>query len=326
MNVESTDTQTSAPIVEMYQEHIETPSFQPGQSLFTADGEEGTPIPTVADVAPDSEFERAAKQEKEPEAPKEDFSRQFHALNKKEREVRALEMQTRERVQAAERFEKSKALAQQDPLLFLKENGLSMEQLISKAIGEDEPSPQSQMDKRVSAAEAKIREYEEAAQKHQQQEVERAHQRQKQGLISEGVQYVTQNADRYELIMANKAEGEVWELIEKTYIETNGQIKLDYERAADLIEKQLETETDKQIQHVENLKKLKKLQLKFGSQVGRLAPAPDAQKIETIPVARTPLRTQTLTNNAVQAGVPAEQLTGDALQRYAASLIRFTDD
>ena len=320
---------TNAPITEMYVEHIETPTFQPGQSLQVPDQDDSPTIPVQVqpDVAPDSDFERTAEAEvKEEPQPQQDFSRQFHALSKKEREIRQMELQARDKIAQAEKFERSRALAQQDPLKFLEENGLSMEKLISRAIGEDEPSPQQQLDQRTAQIEAKIREFEEAAQKHQAQMAEQQRLAQKKSLVDAATAYVNQNPERYELIKANKVEGEVWELIEKTYLETNGQVKLDYERAADLIEKQLETETEKQIQHVENLKKLKKLQQKFGPSQGRLAPQPDSTKIETIPVARTSLRTQTLTNNAVVAGLPAEQLTGDALHRYAASLIRFTDD
>ena len=187
------------------------------------------------------------KPEIKADAPDDDrLRRGYAALARKEKSLRERETQLK-------RLEGLEKKAKESPLEFLKEFGLSYDQLTDLILGADE-KPEPTADDRVAALEARLenervaREAADAAAK--EANIERQINTFKTGVLAHGIK---SNPDKYELINARGDDGVelVFEVIQSHFEKT--QEVLSWDKAADYTEEHLETEARKLL----SLKKFK---------------------------------------------------------------------
>ena len=218
------------------------------------------------------EVEQSLEEAKEPEK-NDDFSRKFAALSRREKEIRAKEVEYDKRI--AELEQRFNSFNQQsepepepelpieyrlkkDPLRALEEMGLSYDKLTELALNDGKLTPEMQMKlmreelegdykKKFEELENRLLEKEKSDEQKRYDDIQR-------GFKNEIDEYVNSNLDKYELIQANEANDIIYDVIEEHYNDT-GRI-LDIEEAAQAVENYLEEEAEK-------LLKLGKLRSKF---------------------------------------------------------------
>lgn len=245
---------------------------------------------------PDVRVEEVKKEE-DPQ-----FSRKFSALSKKEAGLRQKEQQLKSQEQAYQQYQQTLELAKSNPLELLKAHGTTLEDLISYTINSGEPAkPEDVTKAKLESIEAKIREYEEAGQKHQAQLKQQEQEKTLHSIHEEIKSFVASKADSYELIKLNNAETQVWEVIEQVYLESEGKVTLSQEQAAEMLEQQLESEREQELARVEQYRQTKKYKSKHGQTSGRSSKPAESQEVRTeYIVSKTP--SPTLTNNSISVG------------------------
>lgn len=185
----------------------------------------------------------------------EKFASRFAALSRKEKELQQRERSFKESQAKLQAYEKALASAKDNPLEYLQAAGLTLEQALEQIINQDkEPTEQD----RVQAIEKKIADYE----NQQKQLAIRAQEYKKQQELSqihnELSTYVEQNSEQFELVKAYNAIPDVWAVIERTFIETKGQIHLTMEQACQAVEEQILEEKKLEADRLAKIKKLAK--------------------------------------------------------------------
>ena len=197
------------------------------------------------------EVEQSLEEAKEPEK-NDDFSRKFAALSRREKEIRAKEVEYDKRI--AELEQRFNSFNQQsepepepelpieyrlkkDPLRALEEMGLSYDKLTELALNDGKLTPEMQMKlmreelegdykKKFEELENRLLEKEKSDEQKRYDDIQR-------GFKNEIDEYVNSNLDKYELIQANEANDIIYDVIEEHYNDT-GRI-LDIEEAEKLL-------------------------------------------------------------------------------------------
>jgi len=265
---------------------------------------------TVENLAPEEAVDvatEAVEEVENTEAPVDNedlFASRFSALSK--REKRMVETQAKIKEQEA-RFAEMEAAKQGGAMELLKYHGLSIDDVISHALGEDAPQeevdPNQQLREEFEAYKKGIEDKEAErlaeTEKKNQDSIERAINEHKQTISS----HISQNPDRYELINSQDEHELVWEVTEANFNET-GEV-LSVEEAADKVEAFLENK-------VRELLKLKK----FGSQ--------ESEQIKDKYLGKK--ESPTLTNRYNTQTVPVTQkgLSREQSMKQAASLLKWS--
>jgi len=224
-----------------------------------------------SDLDASEEVEQSLEEAREPEK-SDDFSRKFAALSRREKEIRAKEVEYDKRIAELEErlgsFGKKpepepelpiEYRLKKDPLRALEDMGLSYDKLTELALNDGKLTPEMQMRlmreelegdyrKKFEELENRLIEKEKSDEQRRYDDIQR-------GFQNEIEDFVESNADRYELIKANEANDIIYDVIEEHYNDT-GRI-LDIEEAAEAVESYLEEEAEK-------IFKLGKFRSKFG--------------------------------------------------------------
>ena len=224
-----------------------------------------------SDLDASEEVEQSLEEAREPEK-SDDFSRKFAALSRREKEIRAKEVEYDKRIAELEErlgsFGKKpepepelpiEYRLKKDPLRALEDMGLSYDKLTELALNDGKLTPEMQMrlmreelegdyKKKFEELENRLLEKEKSDEQRRYDDIQR-------GFQNEIEDFVESNADRYELIQANEANDIIYDVIEEHYNDT-GRI-LDIEEAAEAVENYLEEEAEK-------IFRLGKFRSKFG--------------------------------------------------------------
>ena len=224
-----------------------------------------------SDLDASEEVEQSLEEAREPEK-SDDFSRKFAALSRREKEIRAKEVEYDKRIAELEErlgsFGKKpepepelpiEYRLKKDPLRALEDMGLSYDKLTELALNDGKLTPEMQMrlmreelegdyKKKFEELENRLLEKEKSDEQRRYDDIQR-------GFQNEIEDFVESNADRYELIKANEANDIIYDVIEEHYNDT-GRI-LDIEEAAEAVENYLEEEAEK-------IFRLGKFRSKFG--------------------------------------------------------------
>ena len=224
-----------------------------------------------SDLDASEEVEQSLEEAREPEK-SDDFSRKFAALSRREKEIRAKEVEYDKRIAELEErlgsFGKKpepepelpiEYRLKKDPLRALEDMGLSYDKLTELALNDGKLTPEMQMrlmreelegdyKKKFEDLENRLLEKEKSDEQRRYDDIQR-------GFQNEIEDFVESNADKYELIQANEANDIIYDVIEEHYNDT-GRI-LDIEEAAEAVENYLEEEAEK-------IFRLGKFRSKFG--------------------------------------------------------------
>lgn len=203
------------------------------------------------------------------------LSQQEKALQVKHQEIKAQEAKI-------EAYNQAIAAAKTNPLALLEQHGLTLEQALDLIINGDstpEPSPEDLKWKRMEETAAKVEAYEkqqaELAEKAEQDKLQAENEQAKAQIMSNLDNFIKENSDNYELITASQAIDTVWTVIERTWMESNGERRLSFEEAANAVEDHLYAEAQLILERAKNTKKL-------GSMLSSTAiPATQAQQIQS---------------------------------------------
>lgn len=286
---EPTETTVETPAAAPEVHYIEAPAPKsPGAEFLAsraAEAAKATETPPADPPAAEAKVDEPAKEEapKEDGPPKPPLSKEFAALARKTKELKAREealaSKEKEVGSAAELREKLKTgglKAYQDLL------GKTDEEIYREIVNRDEPAPEPTEADRVSALEKKLLDKEAADQ-----------QRHVDAVKAQVFDAIRAETDRFELINADGAHERVWKLI-SDYHEQWGE-PLDPAIAADTIEQKI---LDESTAKLERLAKTKKLSARFAGSAGQ-----QTQQAPTEGASRQP--PQTLNSSNTQRPVPA---------------------
>ena len=201
-------------------------------------------------------IEPATPPEKTPEQlEQEKFASRFAALSKKERDLLQRERSFKENQAKMAAYETAVQKAKENPLAYLQAAGLTLEQALQQIINEG--NPPTEVD-RVASIEKKIADYEAAQEQLARRNAEYNKQQQLGKIHSQINMFVESNADQFELIREYKAIDTVWQVIERTYMETGGKVHLTQEQACQAVEDQLYEEAKQEAERHARIKKLTK--------------------------------------------------------------------
>lgn len=260
-----------------------------------------TPAP-VETVAPEVEATPAVEGEAvttpEPEKEKEDpkFARRFAALSRQEKQIIAKQKEVDEKAKEiesvkaeAERAKQILQLAKENPVLFLQETGLNYQEL-TELILANEKSPEDkkfdelkkEIEELKHAEEKKAKLAEEAETKAQIERVTKAIENYK----VECKKTVQENPDKYELILAQGREDEVFDIVERYFIDT--ETVLDFDIAADYLEQLLLEEAQKLVKTKKLASATKTEAIRDTSKDARDIPKPSPTLTNTKPSSYAP--------------------------------------
>jgi len=216
------------------------------------------------------EVEQSLEQASNPD--RDDFSRKFAALSRREKEIRAKEVEYDQRIAELEaRFQPKKEVEKepelpfeyrlkQNPLKALEDMGLSYDKLTELALNDGKLTPDMQMrlmrEELENDYKSKYKELEDRIIEKEKNDEQRRYDEIETGFKNEIEAFVSSKPEQFELIQANEAKDVVYEVIEEHYNET-GKI-LDIKEAAEAVESYLEEEAEK-------LLKLGKIRSKFNT-------------------------------------------------------------
>jgi hypothetical protein len=218
------------------------------------------PTPITEEVI-DSNLKTPEPVVKEEPKPEEDpkFAARFAALSRKERDLINREKAAKQAQQEHVAFQEQLAVAKKDPIAYLQAAGFTLEQAVQQILAQgEEPTAEQKVAADVEKINAKIKAYEEAQQAAQQRANEVRKEQEESQILTGIKSFVEANEEKYSTIIAYDAISDVWEVIKKTYLETQGKVHLTEEQAAQAVEDHLLEEAK---QEAARLKKVKKLQL-----------------------------------------------------------------
>ena len=224
-----------------------------------------------SDLDASEEVEQSLEEAREPEK-SDDFSRKFAALSRREKEIRAKEVEYDKRIAELEErlgsFGKKpepepelpiEYRLKKDPLRALEDMGLSYDKLTELALNDGKLTPEMQMrlmrEELEGGYKKKFEELENRLLEKERSDEQRRYDDIQRGFQNEIEDFVESNSDKYELIQANEANDIIYDVIEEHYNDT-GRI-LDIEEAAEAVENYLEEEAEK-------IFRLGKFRSKFG--------------------------------------------------------------
>lgn len=203
-----------------------------------------TPLADTAPETPDAKAGEGKPEEQPPAtAPDPKAAARFAALARREKEITAKAAEWKPKFEAAERFEAARAKVKEDPYAALDALGLNLQDLVDAAIHHNKPET---VEDRVARLEAERAEAAKARESSSAQAVEETISRYKQTVSA----FVDADPEAYELIVARRAHGLVFDVIEEHYKAT-GQV-LPNAQAADMVENHL-------LEEARSMLKLKKL-------------------------------------------------------------------
>lgn len=297
------------------------------------------PEPPPVEVAPAGQ--EGAKEATPPqppetkEEPKQDpnFSSRFAALTRKEREIVQKERSLKEAQAKVQAYEKALQEAKSNPIALLQAAGFKDLEDYLKVVTMDAPPAHEQ---KLSEIENKILNYEKQMKEAAQRQHEAAKQHQL-NQIHQGISdFIDQNSDQYELIKEYNAVGDVWNLIERVYIETKGATHLTMEQAAAEVEKYY---FDRAQEEQQRLSRIKKFQPKATeNKPGEVTPPSKENTVQVAHKVQTEVGqpeapekewnvAPTLTNSNTSTPNPnSPHLTREQRLALAAAKIKWTDD
>lgn len=271
-------------------------------------GPSSTEVPTTPEEPKEQPAEPTPEQKKE-----ERVSSKFALLAKKERQLREKQIQAKELAAKAEAFQKAKEQAKTNPLQYLQEADLSMDEIVSAILKKDtEPTKEEQHEQALKTVNEKLQELERREQEKEKQAIIHQQQQEIKQIQSAIDHIITSNSDQYEAINLYNRSKDVFDLMFSSYEESNGKITLTIEQAAKLVEDQLQEEAAKEAERLAKLKRFKE-------------PLTPKQVAETKPPVSSN-QPKTLTNT--QASAPAKinetsTLSREESLKQAAKLLKF---
>jgi hypothetical protein len=293
------------------------------------------PVETQGQEGAPKAEEKPAPQPPEKTEEKEDpkFSARFAALTRKEREIVQKERQLKEISAKVQAYEKALQEAKTNPIALLQAAGFKDLEDYLKTVTMDAPPVHEQ---KLSQIEQKILAYEQQMKEAQLKQHEAVKQQQLNQIHNQINDFISQNSDQYELIKEYNAVGDVWNLIERVYIETQGQTHLTMEQAAAEVEKYYFERAQEEQQRLSRIKKFQPKQTE--NKPGTIVPPTKentvqvAHKVETEVGKPEVHETEwnvapTLTNTNTSIPQPnSPHLTREQRIALAASKIKWTDD
>lgn len=234
-------------------------------------------------------------------------ARRNQALRAKQRQLKAplAEKETRvaELEKELERLKKYEDIT--DPMELLKLKGMSYEDLIARNLNPEEHDSKAE----IQALREELESYKKSAEEKEKTNLERQNEEVVSGYIKHITKFVADNSEKYELINTLGHQQDVYETIVEMHKKT-GKVISD-EEAADLVEKFLMDQTEKQLDQFSKTSKLK----------SKFAPITDENQQGDL-YSQSP----TLTNQlSAQTTATKQNLSDEELLKRAASFIKWTN-
>ncbi len=271
-------------------------------------------------------------EEKKPETdPK--FAAKFAALSRKEREIQTKERQLKESLNKLQQYENALKSVKQNPLELVKAAGYKdLEEYLQVVLNHGEqPDPYKQ---KVETIEQKIAAYEQQIAEQNRQAQEYQKQQQLAAIHEDIGNFVKANEEKYELISAYNAITDVWDLIERVFIESNGRQHMTMEEAADKVEEYYFERAKEEKERLVKVKKLQEKQEALNKIENKPVQIQHKVDVETsTEVVKPKVESEwavapTLTNQSSNLPQPnsSQRLTEDERMRRAIAKLRWTDD
>lgn len=209
--------------------------------------QEAPPAEVVEDAVEEAVAEATEEQPAVEEKP--DFSRQFSAIARRERELRQRESRMKEmeaRFSEVEGYQNEysgiQELASKNPYEAMKKLGIDYDALTQQVINEGEPTADQQLRLENEALRARLDKLEGAYNEEHKQREQAQAQAARNKLIDNVKQFVDDGGD-YEFIQSNDAYGLVAEVMQQHYIRTKE--IMEYSEAAKMVEGHFESEAER---------------------------------------------------------------------------------
>ena len=209
--------------------------------------QEAPPAEVVEEAVEEAATEAAEVAEAVEEKP--DFSRQFGAIARRERELRSREARLKEleaqynEVQGYKNeYSGIQSLAKENPYEAIKKLGIAYDALTQQVINEGEPTADQKLKLENEALRARIEKLEGAYNEENKQREQAQAQAARNKLIDNVKQFVDDGGD-YEFIQSNDAYGLVAEVMQQHYIRTKEIMQ--YSDAAKMVEGHFESEAER---------------------------------------------------------------------------------
>lgn len=265
-----------------------------------------TPTPAATD--PKAQPAPAVEPKIVPPKPEDDLSHRFASLTRKERGILDRERKISEREKKIQEIEEREALASKDPLAYLEKRGLTLDEILKKAAGEDDTT-----ESKVALLMKKVEEYEKEKLENEQKAKTSAEQAVQQKAINafrdEIKLKVSKDPEAFEAIVATDSYELVFDVCTR-YFEEHGEIP-PIEWAATEVEKELTEQARK-------FAALKKLAKATASDAGAQPNETDLQSQET------PAPTITAKMSPEPSVPQKRRMTDEESLKEAAKLIKWT--
>ena len=209
--------------------------------------QEAPPAEVVEEAVEEAVAEATEEQPAVEERP--DFSRQFSAIARRERELRQRESRMKEmeaRFSEVEGYQNEYSgiqdLARKNPYEAIKKLGIDYDALTQQVINEGEPTADQQLRLENEALRARLDKLEGAYNEEHKQREQAQAQAARNKLIDNVRQFVDDGGD-YEFIQSNDAYGLVAEVMQQHYIRTKE--IMEYSEAAKMVEGHFESEAER---------------------------------------------------------------------------------
>ena len=209
--------------------------------------QEAPPAEVVEEAVEEAVAEATEEQPAVEEKP--DFSRQFSAIARRERELRQRESRMKEmeaRFSEVEGYQNEYSgiqdLARKNPYEAMKKLGIDYDALTQQVINEGEPTADQQLRLENEALRARLDKLEGAYNEEHKQREQAQAQAARNKLIDNVRQFVDDGGD-YEFIQSNDAYGLVAEVMQQHYIRTKE--IMEYSEAAKMVEGHFESEAER---------------------------------------------------------------------------------
>ena len=209
--------------------------------------QEAPPAEVVEEAVEEAVAEATEEQPAVEEKP--DFSRQFSAIARRERELRQRESRMKEMEARFSEVEGHKNeysgiqdLARKNPYEAMKKLGIDYDALTQQVINEGEPTADQQLRLENEALRARLDKLEGAYNEEHKQREQAQAQAARNKLIDNVRQFVDDGGD-YEFVQANDAYGLVAEVMQQHYIRTKE--IMEYSEAAKMVEGHFESEAER---------------------------------------------------------------------------------
>ena len=209
--------------------------------------QEAPPAEVVEEAVEEAVAEATEEQPAVEERP--DFSRQFSAIARRERELRQRESRMKEmeaRFSEVEGYQNEysgiQELASKNPYEAMKKLGIDYDALTQQVINEGEPTADQQLRLENEALRARLDKLEGAYNEEHKQREQAQAQAARNKLIDNVRQFVDDGGD-YEFVQSNDAYGLVAEVMQQHYIRTKE--IMEYSEAAKMVEGHFESEAER---------------------------------------------------------------------------------